>query len=171
MTVDTESGKFGLKLLIDQDTDAENPREWDNFGRMVCFHGRYRLGDPHDFVSSDYNSWEELEDAIFKRAESEGDKVAAIFRLSLYDHGGVTIYIGEPRCRFDSGYVGFIYATRNDILKLFHVDPSTCLLFTITAGIGSTGHFLSLFLGSTWTLAAPVPAVFLLPYRHYLTLA
>lgn len=37
-------------LLIKEDDMAESPRETDDcFGTMVCFHGRYSLGDKHDF--------------------------------------------------------------------------------------------------------------------------
>lgn len=36
--------------------------------------------------------------------------------VSLYDHSGLNIYIGSPQCRWDSGYVGFIYQTKQDTL-------------------------------------------------------
>lgn len=37
-------------LVIDQDEFPLNPREdYDNFGKMVCFHRRYILGDKHQF--------------------------------------------------------------------------------------------------------------------------
>jgi len=36
---------YVLQILYDD--DAESPREWDNFGRMVCWHSRYNLGDKH----------------------------------------------------------------------------------------------------------------------------
>jgi transitional endoplasmic reticulum ATPase len=40
------------KLRIIQDEDPMNPRtEYDNFGKMVCFHRRYDLGDKHEFSS------------------------------------------------------------------------------------------------------------------------
>lgn len=35
--------KYTLKL--EQDTDYESPRDWDNIGTMVCWHRRYTLGD------------------------------------------------------------------------------------------------------------------------------
>ena len=34
-------------LVIQPDDDPFNPREDDNFGKMVCFHRRYHLGDHH----------------------------------------------------------------------------------------------------------------------------
>jgi len=37
-------------LIITDDNDPLNPREdCDNFGKMMCWHKRYRLGDKHDF--------------------------------------------------------------------------------------------------------------------------
>ena len=45
MTVSSD----GYKLSVFRDEDAPNPREWDNLGRMVCWHRRYNLGDEHSF--------------------------------------------------------------------------------------------------------------------------
>lgn len=36
-------------LVIQPDDDPLNPREDDNFGKMVCFHRRYHLGDHHNY--------------------------------------------------------------------------------------------------------------------------
>ena len=37
-------------LVLREDNDAASPREDnDNFGKMVCFHSRYKLGDAHDY--------------------------------------------------------------------------------------------------------------------------
>lgn len=35
----------GCKIRVVQDEDPSSPREWDNLGTMVCWHGRYNLGD------------------------------------------------------------------------------------------------------------------------------
>ncbi len=41
--------KSPYTLFIVADDDAQNPREdRDCFGKMICFHSRYRLGDDHD---------------------------------------------------------------------------------------------------------------------------
>ncbi|MCX4363931.1 MAG: hypothetical protein OSJ74_11235 [Clostridia bacterium] len=37
------------KLEVFRDEDAENPREWENLGKMVCWHRRYNLGDKHEY--------------------------------------------------------------------------------------------------------------------------
>lgn len=40
----------GFTVRILRDNDPENPREgWDNVGKMVCWHSRYKLGDEHSF--------------------------------------------------------------------------------------------------------------------------
>lgn len=36
-------GNFKIKIFWDD--DPMSPREWDNLGHMVCWHGRYNLGD------------------------------------------------------------------------------------------------------------------------------
>ena len=40
-------------LVIQPDDDPFNPREDDNFGKMVCFHRRYHLGDHHNYIDKD----------------------------------------------------------------------------------------------------------------------
>ena len=35
-------------LVIQQDDSPSNPREDDNFGKMICFHRRYNLGNHHN---------------------------------------------------------------------------------------------------------------------------
>lgn len=45
--------KYGEKQMVvmfREDMEPINPREWsDELGKMVCWHGRYRLGDRHDY--------------------------------------------------------------------------------------------------------------------------
>ncbi len=36
-----------VRILVDQ--DPMSPREWDNAGRMICWHGKYNLGDDHNY--------------------------------------------------------------------------------------------------------------------------
>jgi len=95
----------GFEIKIEQDSDSINPRtDWDNGTVMVCFHGRYNLGDKHDFKQGDYNSWEELKQAIVKK-----EKALVILPLYLYDHSGITMNTTGFSCRWDSGQVGFIF--------------------------------------------------------------
>jgi len=94
---------------VDIDHFADDPREWDNLGTMVCFHNKYRLGDSTDFKANDYESWNELHDAI------KANGGVLILPLGIYDHGGITMYVGTKVDSWDSGQVGFIYCTEKDL--------------------------------------------------------
>jgi hypothetical protein len=97
-------------LTIDHENYPENPREWDNFSTMVCFHRRYNLGDKHTYNHNDYNGWDEMEKDIIKN-----ENVGIILPLYLYDHSGITISTTPFHCGWDSGQIGFIYVSRKTI--------------------------------------------------------
>lgn len=111
--------KFRIKVSHD-DGEFNDPREWDNLGRMVCFHRNYSLGDKHNLDSSDFSSWDEMEKYLIKEYKAE-----VILPLYLYDHSGITMNTTGFTCRWDSGQVGFTYATREDILNEFGVKRIT----------------------------------------------
>ena len=95
----------GHSINITQDAIGDSPREWDNLATLVCFHGRYELGDKdHGYVQSDYESFDELETAILRDNPN-----AIVLPLSLYDHSGITIKVGHFDCPWDSGQVGFAF--------------------------------------------------------------
>lgn len=101
------------ELEIEHDDDPMNPRtDWDNLGTMLCFHKGYNLGDKTDYRSSDYESWEELKNAII---ENEGEVI--ILPLYLYDHSGITISTSPFSCRWDSGQIGYIFVSKDKIKK------------------------------------------------------
>jgi hypothetical protein len=102
-----------LTLRIEQDADAESPREFDNLGIMVCFHNRYNLGDKTDLKSSMFDGWEELAKHL-----QEEEEATHILPLYLYDHSGITMSTGPFSCRWDSGQVGFIYTTAKRIAEM-----------------------------------------------------
>ena len=86
-----------LWIEIFTDDDPENPREWDNAGRMVCWHRRYNLGDTHAFaVPAEFNEW-----------WAEHGEGVLLFPLYLYDHSGITISMAPFSCPWDSGQVGY----------------------------------------------------------------
>jgi hypothetical protein len=108
-----EQKKIGdYYLTIDHENYPENPREWDNFSTMVCFHRKYRLGDKHTYNHNDYNGWDEMEKDIIKN-----ENVGVILPLYLYDHSGITISTRPFHCNFDSGQIGFIYVSRKTIFE------------------------------------------------------
>jgi len=95
-----------LVLSIIQDVDAEDPRNWDNLGTMICFHRRYSLGDKHDYSCS--------EDVHLKDYE-------IVIPLYLYDHSGITMNTSGFSCPWDSGQVGWIVIDADTIRKEYGV--------------------------------------------------
>ena len=106
----TEEKRIGNYLIeVEQDDNTESPREWDNLGKMICFHGRYDLGDKHDF------SREEAQEFL------KSKEICVSLPLYLYDHSGITMSTSPFGCRFDSRCVGFIYVTKEQVRKEYGV--------------------------------------------------
>ena len=102
-----------LMLKIEPDTNHLNPRtDFDNCGKMVCFHGRYNLGDAHDIDFGDFDGWDDMRAYLIKAYDA-----AVVLPLYLFDHSGITMATHPFGCRWDSGQVGFIYMERATILK------------------------------------------------------
>jgi hypothetical protein len=102
------------RLKVVQDSSADSPREWDNLGKMICFHNRYDLGDKHNYNANDYSGWEEMEKAIIKE-----ENPAVILPLYMYDHSGISISTSPFSCRWDSGQIGFILVSKKKALEEF----------------------------------------------------
>ena len=97
-------------LVISRDDGSEmDPRvDWDNLGTMVCWHPHYNLGDKQP--GGDPETWY-LENAPFFVA----------LPLFLYDHGGLTMSTGAFSCPWDSGQVGWIFVTAEEVRQEFKV--------------------------------------------------
>lgn len=110
----------GYQIDIVQDDDEEsNPRNWDNLGKMICFHQNYELGDKYQLNMDDFNNWNELRDYLIKELDS-----VVILPIRLYDHSGISISTTTEypyNDVFDSGQVGFIFAAKQDILKEYSI--------------------------------------------------
>ncbi len=128
-----EETKFGdYTIRIDPDHDAESPREWDNLGTMVCWHNRYTLGDgDHGFespqvfihvISGLYSeeATEDLTESQYNLCEAVATKENIILPLYLYDHSGITMNTTGFSCGWDSGQVGYIYVSREQVLKEYN---------------------------------------------------
>lgn len=123
--------KNGYKVEIMRDEDPESPREWDNLGRMLCFHKRHTLGDkladlPFTISADMFNGWAEVEAYLEKQG------AVIILPLYLYDHSGLRIKVGsfqgllpQGHAEFDSGQIGFIIALREDMKKEYGVKRLT----------------------------------------------
>lgn len=106
-----------IEVKIMQDTDPFSPREDDNYGIMFCSHSRYDLGD-EQIQEGEFGSWDEIEEYLVKEREA-----VIVLPLYLYDHSGISIstrsFIGRAQhARWDSGRVGFVYTTREQIEML-----------------------------------------------------
>lgn len=104
-----------LTLKIEHDECGESPRDWDNTGTMLCAHRRYTLGDIQIESESEAREWIDDNDVLVE------------LPLYLYDHGGLAIstrsFIGRAHhADWDSGQVGIIVATRDEVLKA-GLDP------------------------------------------------
>jgi len=100
----------GFNINIYTDDMAMDPREEsDPMGHMVCFHSRYMLGDKHDFNNPD-ELMEYLEEIH-----------AQWLPLFLYDHSGITINTTGFSCPWDSGQVGIIYMTMEEIEREYPI--------------------------------------------------
>ena len=112
-------------LEIHQDESPMSPREWSNIGKMICHHNRYSLGDKHNINPKDYNSLAEMVKAI-KRIE---DAVIMI-PMYMYEQYGITIRTTPFECRWDSGQIGYIIASRKKIREEFSVKRISKKLIT-----------------------------------------
>lgn len=117
----------GRKIEIVSDGDPQNPIvDCSPFAAFACFHRRYQLGNcfkgankrMYDDTFPQFDTPEEL--AEYLKAE----KPPLVFPLYLYDHSGLRIKIGsfngllpQGHAEFDSGKVGYVFMTREMILK------------------------------------------------------
>lgn len=92
-----EQGGFTGKLY--QDDCQESPRDWDNLGKMLCWHRRYTLGDEKLLeqyseskecrlknLTENCSGWDEVEEVLKKEF-----KAVVILPLFLYDHSGISM--------------------------------------------------------------------------------
>jgi len=100
-----------LKVFFDE--NPENPRDWEDLGRMLCLHKRYNLGDRHNLDTDNFRDWSDIEKYL-----REDLNAAVVLPLYLYDHGGISISTSRVypyNDEWDSGQVGFIYATKEKL--------------------------------------------------------
>ena len=109
---------FRIRIYPD-DIGGDGPREWDNLGKMVCFHRRYEVGDKHSYS---------IEEAV----ELEVADHVVSLPLCLYDHSGLRMKVGsfqgllpQGHAEFDSGKVGLIFVTKADVLKEYKAKKLT----------------------------------------------
>ena len=112
----TEKRISNYLIEVIQDESPESPREWDNLGTMICFHPRYNLGDKHDYRSRDYRFYDEQREDIKKK-----ENACVMLPLYLYDHSGITMNTTGFSCNWDSGQVGWIVVSKEQVRKEYNV--------------------------------------------------
>ena len=118
-----ESVKDGILVRVVPDMDPMHPREnGDMLGVFVDWHRRDRVGDRHIDADEERalkrGGWR-----LLKRYLRTVKHAVCVLPVALYDHSGWTIWVGsEPHAfdaaGWDSGQVGFIYATREQVALL-----------------------------------------------------
>jgi len=114
--------KSGKRLDVYVDEWPDNPREnGDNLGQLLCWHRRYELGSKEEvkaaraFDPSNYGGWADLEAAIEREF-----KPVVILPVYMLDHSGIALSTASFNDRWDSGQVGFIFATRESVTRWFN---------------------------------------------------
>ena len=104
-----EIKRRGITLEITEDYSYDdNPRNNDNLGTMICFHRNYRIGDKNDFASySDFNDW----------LKNNKQNIKCILPVYLLDHSGLSVSVYDFNDRWDSGQIGYIFCTSEDVEK------------------------------------------------------
>lgn len=134
MTKKNKTFKFVEIQVKQDDNPAMNPvRDYDMFGKMIFFHRRMSLG--HESPSCSVDEWiqnwlhknteldyDKVENMSQSESWAEFEKINFVIPVYAYEHGGITI-----RCKskgtgwdsFDSGQLGFTFASYEDIRKNF----------------------------------------------------
>jgi len=113
-------------IKIYQDEDAQNPREDDNAGTMLCRHDRYNLGDLKDGKTR-----RDVQPTVEEIIEITKRDDVLWLPLYLYDHSGITIKAGSPNANWterggrfacdgagwDTSTVGIIYITKEKAVQ------------------------------------------------------
>lgn len=122
------------------DFDPINPcEEFDMLGTMVCCHSRYILGHKQykngaeaiydtlyelgcpitESMDNDY-AYELDSNEFYEKYSNKIDEYAIALPLYLYDHSGITMNTTGFHCPWDSGQVGFIYVSKENVRKEFN---------------------------------------------------
>lgn len=112
--IDYKKDKWEIKISYDECPDS--PRTWDNLGEIFVSNGcKYTSNE----TSIDFDEFT-TRDADQDQARLEAMGFIAL-PLSVYDHSGVSIYIGGKRDKWDSGQIGFYIVSKEKIREEYKV--------------------------------------------------
>ena len=102
-----------FKINIYYDSLAQSPREIeDNYNYIFCLHRKYFIGDKHDYKEYEFNSFLEFKKQIIKDYNPY-----VILPIYMLDHSGIKISTSSFNNRWDSGMIGFIFTTREQVIS------------------------------------------------------
>lgn len=115
--------------VIEYDTDATNPREWDNLGTILIAPNKsHWVAGADDTVDmtvdkgdSPYEHWENIRREQLKLLKSE---IAFAYPITKYEHGNIRLSLGY-KSGWDCGVIGFVYATKEQVRKCYGVNRLT----------------------------------------------
>ena len=107
----------GYTVEIRPDDWAENPREWAS-STLCTAHRRYTFGG--ESLPEHCQDIEEAFD-MFLAERALTRKLVIWLPIYLYKHSGLALSTAPFSDRWDSGHLGFIYETRENIRKEFGV--------------------------------------------------
>ena len=115
------------KVIVEYDEYPMSPREWDNLGIIAYKHSQYKLGEKE--LPDAYQMLREMKDLEIDSAPEYGDPLKDIILayakevlgavvalpVYLYDHSGIAVSTTPFNSSFDSGLVGVIYTTEEQM--------------------------------------------------------
>lgn len=126
MKIDSEKYN-GFTIEIHTDEDCSSPRENDNLGTIIGWHRNYALSD---------KSAPKLDTP----ADFDPKAYAVCLPIYMMEHGGVSLSTGDYGDRWDSGQVGWIFATADDELS---ADMRAKVVAVLTSEVEEYGHYLN----------------------------
>lgn len=108
------------QLKIGYDECIDSPRNYFNIGKILCLPNKYiknelELPYEYDEKFKESRNLNEIEEMLTKLGYIHE-------RICVYDHSGVSIYLGTPCCRWDSGYIGWYCVSREEVKEQYGLE-------------------------------------------------
>lgn len=104
-------------------------RTWDNLSKMIFFGNWGHIGDKHDVVlNCQFDSRQDFIEKGEMIVKKQLKDVVICKPVHLYNHSGISIstsYSYPYNCRWDSGTIGFLVVTKEDIRKNWNIKRVT----------------------------------------------
>ena len=116
-----------LKIYYDSG-GHDGPRDWCNLAQMIFAGGQRHLGDKHDIDFPQYDSRADFIDEGRRFVKKQLKDAVYIKPVHYYNHSGCgisTSYSYPYDCPWDSGTIGFVVVTKEDIRKNWNIKRVT----------------------------------------------